>query len=153
MRALLKSRYYWPGMRQDVHQYVSECHECTLSKRAIRRAANPRGPPIGSYPFDLLYCDVLDMADTHDYVKGERGYRKLLVFIDSLSRWVEAIPFNSDPTSKQVLDAFLTQIVCRYGTPRGVATDDGSNISSEAGGIQLYCWWWRWPLRRWEWDR
>ena len=45
-------------------------------------------------------------------------FRKLLVFADSLTRWVEAVPFHSDPTSEQVLDAFMTHVVARHGCPR-----------------------------------
>lgn len=129
MLNMLKSRYYWPGMTIDVNEHVDECHECTLAKDATRRPANPRGPPIGSYPFDLLFCDVVDMAPTHDYVEGKSGYKKLLCFVDSLSRWVEAIPFNKDPTSDQVLDAFLYQVVARHGAPREIRSDKGSNIA------------------------
>ena len=83
------------------------------------------------YPFDLLYVDVLDMADTHDYVKGVSGYRKLLVFVDHLTRWVEAVPFHTDPTSEQVLDAFMTHVVSRHGCPRCLRSDSGSNLCSE----------------------
>ena len=67
-----------------------------------------------------MYVDVLAMANTHDYVTGETGYRKLLVFVDALTRWVEAVPFNSDPTTEQVLDAFMTHVVTRHGCPMQV---------------------------------
>ena len=71
------------------------------------------------------------MADTHDYdaAKGT-GARKLLTFIDSLSRWVEAFPLHKDPTSEQILDIFLEHIVCRYGVPRRLISDAGSNFAS-----------------------
>ena len=128
---LLSQQYYWPNMQADVDRYIEECHECTLSKSPPRSTKVPKGPPIGSYPFDLLYCDILSMAPTHDYVKGEKGYDKLLVFVDSLTRWVEAIPFNGDPTSEQVLDAFMTEVVCRHGAPRQIRSDAGTNVSSQ----------------------
>ena len=52
-----------------------------------------------------MFADILDMADTHDYDKEKgTGARKLVVFVDSISRWVEAIPMHSDPTSEQLLD-------------------------------------------------
>ena len=97
MSRALKLRHYWPGMDRDVHEHVSMCHECTLGGRVRLRNRRPRGPKLGHYPFDLLYVDMLDMAPTHDYVEGVSGYNKLLVFIDSLTRWVEAVPTNGDP--------------------------------------------------------
>ena len=57
-----------------------------------------------------MLCDVLSVTPTKGFVKGEKGYDKLLIFMDSLTRWVEAIPFNGDPTSEDVLDAFLTVV-------------------------------------------
>ena len=55
---------------------------------------------------------------------------KLIVFADSLSRWVEAIPLHKDPTSEQILDLFMEHVVCRYGVPRRVRSDHGSNFAS-----------------------
>jgi len=130
MAQVLRARYYWPGQSKDISTHVRECHECTLAKPPFRRPAAPKGPPVGSYPFDRVFVDVVSMAPTHDYIKGEQGYSKLLVFIDSLSRWIEAIPFNTDPTSEQVLHAYLSDVVCRHGTPRELRSDSGSNFVS-----------------------
>jgi len=71
------------------------------------------------------------MAPTHDFIKGERGYSKLLVFVNSLSRWIEATPFNTDPTSEQVLHTYLSDVVCRHGTPRELRSNSGSNFVSD----------------------
>jgi hypothetical protein len=130
MSQVLRARYYWPGQSRDVATHVRECHECTLAKAPFRKPAAPKGPPVGSYPFDRVFVDVLSMAHTHDYVKGSTGYSKLLVFVDSLSRWIEAVPFNGSPNSEQVLHAYLTEVVCRHGTPRELRSDAGSNFVS-----------------------
>ena len=108
MAQVLRARYFWPGQSRDVAEHVHSCHECTLDKPPFRRPAAPKGPTVGSYPFDVVFCDVLFEAQTIDYVKGGAGYDKLLVFIDSLSRWIEAEPFNGDPNSEQVL-----HVLCR----------------------------------------
>jgi len=104
-----------------------------LAKPPFRRPAAPKGPPVGSYPFDKVFVDVVSMAPTHDYIKGERGYSKskLLVFIDSLSRWIEATPFNTDPISEQVLHTYLSDVVFRHGTPRELRSDSGSDFVSD----------------------
>ena len=142
---ILLERYYWPRLEADAATHVAECHECTLSKPPARRPRNLRGPDVGQYPFDVLFADILSMTETHDYDKDTgAGASKLLVFVDSLSRWVEAIPCHKDPTSEQILDIFMTHIVARYGAPRRVITDAGSNLSSrlceavmEKSGVDL----------------
>jgi hypothetical protein len=131
MAQVLRARYYWPGQKTEIETHVRECHECTLAKAPFRKPAAPKGPPVGSYPFDRVFVDVLSMAITHDYVKGSTGYSKLLVFIDSLSRWIEAVPFNDVPTSEQVLHSYLSEVVCRHGTPRELRSDAGSNFVSQ----------------------
>ena len=132
---MLRTRYYWPGMRKDIDVHVAECHECTLAKPPPRRARTARPPKVGTYPFDLLFCDIVDMEETHDYDDKGKGYSKLIVFVDSLSRWVEAVPCHGAPTSEQVLDAFLTHVVCRHGAPRELRSDLGSNLAGQLNQI------------------
>ena len=128
--AALKTTYYWPGLDAAVRDWVNECHHCTLSKPHKTVPRQPTGSTLGHYPFDVVYADILDMAYTANYVKRSKsdaatsaaaqtpaGHRKLIVFVDSLSRWVEAIPLYSDPTSEQVLDIFMEHVVSRHGTP------------------------------------
>ena len=130
--SMIGARYYWPSLCQDVARYVGECHECTLAKRPPRRGRASRGLDVGHYPFDVLFADILDMAKPEGYDASDphSGASKLIVFADSLSRWVEAIPLHSDPTSEQVLDIYMEHVVSRYGTPRRVVTDRGSNLAS-----------------------
>ena len=59
------------------------------------------------------------------------------MFIDSLSRWVEVVPLHADPTSEEVLDHFMTSIVQRFGMPRVLRSDRGSNIASRLCDIVL----------------
>eukprot|EP00962_Isochrysis_galbana_P011224 scaffold3145_cov101-Isochrysis_galbana.AAC.6 len=65
---------------------------------------------------------------THDYVKGKSGYDKLVVYVDFLTRWIEAHPVNGDPSSEDVLDIFMELVVSRHGMPRTLRTDLGSNL-------------------------
>eukprot|EP00962_Isochrysis_galbana_P037464 scaffold13114_cov143-Isochrysis_galbana.AAC.3 len=110
MCRLLRARVYWPKLSQDVADYVRECHECTLGKPPMRTLAQPSGPQVGAYPFDIVYCDILSMAPTHDYVKGKSGYDKLVVYVDSLTRWIEAHPVNGDPPSLNAHQARLSPL-------------------------------------------
>ena len=121
---LLRQRYYWPGMKQQVVRYVSECHECTMSKNNQRANSAPQRATIGAMPFDEVVVDILSMD------KSDAGYTKVICFVDSLSRWVEAVPLTKDPTTEEAVQLFLTEVVCRHGTPRKLRTDLGSNLCS-----------------------
>ena len=99
-----------------------------FAKRPNRRQGRGHTPDVGTYPFDCLVCDILDMSS--HLGKTLAGNTKLVVFADSLSRWVEAIPVSGDPTSEEILDIFITHIFSRYGLPRTVRSDGGSNLTS-----------------------
>ena len=131
MTGVMCSRYYWPGMQQSIYEFVRECHECTLAKPPTRRDRTSRRPPVGSYPFDLLVCDILDMEKTADYTPEGNGYSKVVVFVDSLSKWVEAIPVHHAPSQEEVLDIFLEHVMCRHGAPRSIMSDMGSNLCGQ----------------------
>ena len=73
-----------------------------------------------------------------------RGHIKLVVFADSLSRWVEAVPVKGESTCEEILDIYVQHIFPRYGLPRTVRSDGGSNLTVklikavyDAGGIEL----------------
>ena len=127
----MRKRYYWPKMGQDIETHVAECHECTLAKYPTTRSRDPVGPPVGRFPFDIIYTDVLDLANTHDYTPEGAGHRKLVVFADSLSRWVEAVPLHKDPTAAEFMNLYHEHVVARYGVPRALVCDRGSNLVAE----------------------
>ena len=129
-------------MFEHVADHVLRCHPCSFAKRPNRRQGRSFTPDVGTYPFDCLVCDVLDMS-SHIGATA-RGNTKLVIFADSLSRWVEAIPVKGEPTSEEVLDLFTHHIFSRYGLPRTVRCDGGSNLGSmlvqavyDASGIEL----------------
>lgn len=139
MLKALRLWVYWPGMTVDVRDHVSKCHECNATRSTHRSAVHPVRPTVGSYPFDSVICDICDMVESHD-----GRFSKIIVFADSLSRWVEVIPWGSDPTSAEVLDAFTAHVACRYGWPRELRADGGSNLANklaeaihERTGVQL----------------
>ena len=124
--AVMKTRVYWPGQYSDITSHVASCHECTFAKRANRKATHPTRPTVGAYPFDSVVCDICAMTESAD---GK--FDKMIVFADSLSRWVEAIPCKGDPTAEQVFDAYATHVACRYGWPREIRADGGSNLANQ----------------------
>ena len=122
---LLQRSVFWPGMSTDVTTHIEECHECAYAKRRPRKAGATQVPEVGQYPFELMITDILSMRKSHD------GFTKVLIFADSLTRWIEAIPFRHDPSSSEIVSVFMTHIVCRHGVPRCIRSDCGSNLTSK----------------------
>ena len=77
--------------------------------------------------------DLLDMS-----VTTARGNRYVLVMVDCFTRWTEAFPLP-DKTAQSVADAFFNQIVCRFGMPSVMHSDQGREFENKI--MQKYvCW-------------
>jgi transposase InsO family protein len=63
------------------------------------------------------------------------GYRYLFVAIDKFTKWSEATPVVSITQGAAV--AFLKSIVCRFGVPSRIITDNGTQFTSRV--FQEYC--------------
>lgn len=127
----LRQRAYWPGMREAMVQHVAECHECAMAKKPCQSFGTTILPGVPSRPFDTIYADVLTLPESTPVGPNRLVYSKLLIFCDALTRWVEAIPLPSEPTSEEIIEAFIENIVSRFGVPRCLVCDRGSNLISK----------------------
>ena len=69
--------------------------------------------------------DLLDMSIT-----SAKGNRYVLVMVDCFSQWTEACPL-SDKTAISVADAFFSNIVCRFGMPSVIHSDQGREFENK----------------------
>ena len=66
--------------------------------------------------WERVAMDLLDLSIT-----SAKGNRYVLVMVDCFSRWMEACPLPD----KTVVDAFFSNIVCRFGMPSVIHSDQG----------------------------
>ncbi|XP_049354423.1 uncharacterized protein LOC125818960 [Solanum verrucosum] len=57
------------------------------------------------------------------------GHRFILIFIDYFTKWVEAASYKS-VTKKVVVDFVRNNLICRFGVPESIITDNGENLNS-----------------------
>ncbi|XP_070025880.1 uncharacterized protein [Nicotiana sylvestris] len=69
---------------------------------------------------------------------ASNGHRFILVAIDYFTKWVEAASYKVI-TKKVVADFVKDRIVCRFGVPEYIVTDNAANLNSDLmKSIQLY---------------
>ncbi|XP_070011107.1 uncharacterized protein [Nicotiana sylvestris] len=56
--------------------------------------------------------------------KASNGHKFILVAIDYFTKWVEAV------TKKAVVDFVHSNIICRFGIPKAIITDNAANLNS-----------------------
>ena len=116
----LQHKYYWRSMYADVQAFIAKCPVCDLHRRLVGTNAAPLSSITPTEPFDILAIDVAgDLSVT------ERGNRYYTAFVCLFSRWIEVVPLVKADASS-IAHIFLNTIVCRYGSPRRVLSDQGS---------------------------
>jgi len=125
--AVLKLKYYWPNLKKDVIDYINTCKSCnerkTLPKDSLRAPMEITSTP--SKVFEIVHMDIVGPLPITD-----RRNKYLLTFQDAFSKYPEAIPIP-DQTARTVAEKFVTEIICKHGTPKKLITDQGSNFLSE----------------------
>jgi len=86
---ILCLRFYWSGMRAHVEDYVRNCHECQRLKPRHEFKA-----PLGEVmeptrPWELV---AMDICGPFPITANKNRY--LLIFIDHLTKYTEAVPLR-----------------------------------------------------------
>ena len=77
------------------------------------------------WPFAVWGIDLIGSLPT-----GKGGVKYAVVAVDYFTKWAEAEPLATI-TTKKVLDFVIKNIVCRYGLPRKIVSDNGTQFDSD----------------------
>ena len=121
---LVSSRFVWPGLRKDVKGWAASCIACQRAKvqRHVRAPLEPF--PIPARRFDHVHVDLVGP------LPPSKGFSHLLTMVDRTTRWPEVVPLSSTATV-DVVNAFLSTWVARYGVPSDITSDRGPQFISE----------------------
>jgi len=121
----LAQRYYWYEMREDISIWISQCEICGANKPPNKSSKAPLGSmPVGA-PLDRLATDLLGPLPV-----TPRGNKYILTITDYFTKWIEifAVPDQTAVTCAQIM---LNDVVCRFGCPLAIHSDQGRNFESE----------------------
>ena len=126
----LARRFWWRGMYGDVYRFCKGCLTCAAYRGGGRRSRPPLMPLKVGGPFERIGVDLMELPLT------SQGNRYVVVFLDYLTKWVEAFPLP-DQTSESIARLLIDHIICRHGVPKELLSDRGTNLLSEL--IQDIC--------------
>ncbi|XP_050233413.1 uncharacterized protein LOC126681900 [Mercurialis annua] len=118
--------YYWPLMVRQAEEIVKKCENCQRHQN-IRHAPTIEQCPITSpWPFATWGIDILGPFTP---TTGQKKF--LIVAVDHFTKWIE-VEAVSTITEARIRDFFWRQIVCRFGIPRALVTDNGKQFNCRA---------------------
>ncbi|RDX90042.1 putative mitochondrial protein, partial [Mucuna pruriens] len=132
LRKVLDCGFYWPTIFKDAYQFVSTCEKCQKAGMAIsRRHEMPQQP--------ILFCEVFDVwgIDFMGPFPVSNGYSYILLAVDYVSRWVEAIATKTND-AKVVVDFLKSNIFCWFGVSKALISDQGSHFCNRAMSSLLH---------------
>ena len=120
--ASIRQKIYWPSLYRDVRLYCRSCEICQKAKRDF----HPRKPPLQPLPVvDLFARYHMDLIGPLQM--SNRGYKYILLVVESLSKWPELIPLKT-AESAEIANALFREVFSRFGAPAEIVSDRGSNF-------------------------
>lgn len=118
------AEWWHPHMRAMVREYVQNCGICAVHNvhQAVKTAQ--RNFSRGTSPGEEIVLDYTDMMET------ARGFRYVLMCVDSFSGWPEACATRREDGAL-VVKFLINQYIPRYGFPRWVRSGNGSHFKNE----------------------
>ncbi|KAE8737956.1 hypothetical protein FOCC_FOCC016572 [Frankliniella occidentalis] len=114
--------FFWPQKLKDATKYVQSCLECQGRKHKNIRERSLT-PIISKGPNELICMDIKYCP------LSKRGFKYLLVVACCFSRYAQAYPLKT-LTARELI-ARVKEYILRFGCPRRIVTDLGSNLCSK----------------------
>lgn len=120
----LRELYWWPDIDCLVKEHIQTCQMCLSSDKTANTSAAPLQPVLfPSVPWDKVAIDVVGPFETAVW---DCCY--VLTLIDYHSKWPE-VAFTASITTQSVI-TFLSSVFSRYGNPRTIVYDNGTQFTS-----------------------
>ncbi|KAH9773330.1 hypothetical protein KPL71_013298 [Citrus sinensis] len=122
---VLQCGFYWPTIFRDAYTFCSSCDRCQRMGSITRRNMMPLNPILVVEIFDVWGIDFMGPFPP------SIGHQYILVGVDYVSKWVEAIPCRTND-HKVVIGFLKSNIVSRFGFPRAIISDGGAHFCNKA---------------------
>ena len=116
--------YYFPTMRADAANYTRKCDCCQRLAPVLKSPVQYLISISSPWPFAQWGIDIVGPLPTSPALK-----KLFLVATDYFSKWIEAEVFSSIK-DKDVTQFIWKNIVCRFGIPKSIMSNNGPQFDS-----------------------
>lgn len=121
--SLVRDRFHWPTVLDDVKKHCQQCRRCILAKEPKPKVKTKMSHLTASRPLEIVAMDFT-MLD-----KSSSGIENVLVLTDIFSKFVLSVP-TRDQTAKTVAKVLINEFFNRYGIPKRLHSDKGRSFEN-----------------------
>jgi ribonuclease HI len=123
---VFRQGFYWPKAASDAAELVQKCEGC---QKCAKDQKQPSSLTQLIQPTWSLQRWGLDLLGPLPPAQGNLKY--VVVAVEYFSKWIEAKPLATI-TLVTVQKFFWQSIVCRFGVPKAITVDNGTQFDAEA---------------------
>ncbi|XP_071909679.1 uncharacterized protein [Coffea arabica] len=125
-KKIMRTGYFWLTMEHDCIVFVRKCIKCQLHGDVMHTPPTELHSMTAPWPCSMWGMDVIGAIDP----PASNGHRFILVAIEYFTKWVEAESYKH-VTKKVVTDFLRKNIICRFGVPETLITDNAKNLNND----------------------
>lgn len=121
----IRQNYYWNNIKAQVQEFIRNCRECQLKKLVRLKTRQPMVlTDTPGFAFDKIAMDVMGPLP-----KTKHDNKYILTIQDLLTKYSIAVPMENT-SAITTAEAFVNNFICRFGCPKAILTDQGTNFLS-----------------------
>ncbi|GJY25583.1 putative reverse transcriptase domain-containing protein [Tanacetum coccineum] len=106
----LRDRYWWPGMKKDIAEYVSKCLTCLkVNAEHQRPSCLLQQPEIPIWKWEGITMDFVTKLP-----RTSSGHDTIWVIVDRLTKFAHFIPMREDYKMERLARLYLNEIVITF---------------------------------------
>lgn len=127
---LLKRKFHWPNMHEDIVDFVRSCHIC---QRQANHRHKPYGKleslPIPKRPWSEITMDFI--TGLPEVIHNGKFVNAILVIVDRYTKMCRFFSVSTSIDAAELAELFHSEIELKYGPPEGIVSDRGPIFTSE----------------------
>jgi hypothetical protein len=122
---VFRQGFYWPKAASDAADLVQKCENCQKCARDQKQLSSLTQLIQPTWPLQRWGLDLLGPLPP-----AQGNLRYVVVAVEYFSKWIEAKP-STIITSATVQKFFWQNIVCRFGVPKAITVDNGTQFDAK----------------------
>jgi hypothetical protein len=124
---VVKSQYYWPGMKKEIVENIAKCPECQKVKAEHRHPDGLLQPfPISEWKWEVVTMDFITK-----FPRTSKHHDAIMVVVKKLTKATHFIPMKVTHKATDVADIYMREIACLHGIPKTIVFDRDPNFTSK----------------------